>query len=176
MSNELIQDAVGLDVVLGEFAARAIAQRLDSLVVNGVRGTDGVLGLFQRDDLTALASATPPSVANVVSAATALRAAGYLPTAAIARSNEIAATKQTLVAAGAPTDAIDGVRLLETDSSDVANTVIVGDFSWLLLGMRLVEVSLSSTAGFGTNSTICRLVVRAECAVADLSAFRMLAP
>jgi HK97 family phage major capsid protein len=190
-SLELMEDAPNVGAALSNSMAQAMALELDRASLFGSGSTPEPLGVVNTSGVTVTPLATNgaqlSSYAPVVTAKSLVQAANFVPTAAIMAPRTEAGFANLADTTGQPLRApayLDDLPFLATSqvpitqtvgsSGAVTSSVIVGDFSELIIGMR-TELTLIPVreAYLGTGQQAFVAWLRADIQVARSAAFQV---
>lgn len=182
VSRELAYDAPNFAQMVENFAASALAAKVDSYAIQG-SGSGEPLGILNNTELAETGSVGAIEWEDLASAAAQVRLANHMPNAGIlgVQANE----DLMVLAAGDGTNsakswlgrppALEGVTLNATNNCPLAQA-IVGDFSHALFGVREeVRLEVSPDVGFEEDSLYFKIVWRGDFGVTDPTAFHRLA-
>ncbi len=180
MSRELSEDATNVVDVVEEALAMALAVTFDLEILTG--SGDGILGIKNYGgSINTIAVGGSLDYDNLLDAIAAIEDDNHTPNAyVVSPNNKNVLSKLKVNAeanhyATAPPDVADLMRLVTKQPGDA--TVIVGDFTQVLIGMRQavrVEVTTEGANRFDKHQLGIKITMRADANLAHAQAFNVL--
>lgn len=169
-SRELLEDASNAGEIVIDALTKAMASKLDTLVLSGNGGGDGWNGLLSDDRIDETASVGPINYDDVLTALNEVANLEGEATAMLAHPDVYHALSILKTATElqylAPPERYNA--LMKKDSTKIANTyALLGDFSQVLIALRGdIQVDMSLDAGFSEHQALFKVVMRGDSNIA----------